>query len=127
MYAIRSYYDERVQYLGADGKLITESLTDYTKANVKKEFASLDIFVGKWRSSPNKEELIKELAEQGILVEALREEVGKDMDVFDLICHVAYDQPPLTRRERANKVRKRNYFGKYSEQAQKVLNRNNFV
>lgn len=73
------------------------------------------------RTTNNKEELIKELAEHGILLEALRDEVGKDMDVFDLICHVAFDQPALTRKERANNVRKRNYFGKYSELAQQVL------
>jgi type I restriction enzyme R subunit len=62
------------------------------------------------------------MAENGILIEALREEVGNDMDAFDLVCHVAFDQPPLTRKERANNVRKRNYFGKYSEKAQQVLN-----
>ncbi|WNH12559.1 type I restriction-modification enzyme R subunit C-terminal domain-containing protein [Flavobacteriaceae bacterium HL-DH10] len=69
-----------------------------------------------------KEELIKELAEHGVLLEALREEVGQDLDDFDLICHIAFDQPALTRQERANNVRKRNYFGKYSETAQRVLN-----
>jgi type I restriction enzyme R subunit len=113
---------ERVQYYGKDGKLITESLKDYTKKNIKKEFASLDSFIQKWRTSDKKEELMAELADQGVLLEALREEVGKDMDAFDLVCHVAFDQPALTRKERANNVRKRNYFGKYSEKAQKVLN-----
>lgn len=112
---------ERVQYYGKDGKLITESLKDYTKKNIANEFASLDSFIQKWRRSDKKEELLAELAEQGILLEALREEVGKDMDAFDLICHVAFDQPALTRKERANNVRKRNYFGKYSEKAQEVL------
>lgn len=113
---------ERVQYYGKDGKLITESLKDYTKTNIKKEFASLDSFIQKWQNSDKKEELIAELADHGVLLEALREEVGKDMDAFDLVCHVAFDQPALTRKERANNVRKRNYFGKYSETAQKVLN-----
>jgi type I restriction enzyme R subunit len=113
---------ERVQYYGKDGKLITESLKDYTKANIKKEFASLDSFIQKWRESDKKEELMAELADQGVLLEALKEEVGKDMDAFDLVCHVAFDQPALTRKERANNVRKRNYFGKYSEKAQQVLN-----
>lgn len=113
---------ERVQYYGADGKLITESLKDYTKRNLRKEFASLDAFLQKWHSAEKKEELLTELAEQGVLLEALREDVGKDLDDFDLICHVAFDQPPLTRKERANHVRKRNYFAKYSEAAQKVLN-----
>jgi len=113
---------ERVQYYGKDGKLITESLKDYTKANIKKEFTSLDSFIQKWRSSEKKEVLMAELAEHGVLLEALREEVGKDMDAFDLVCHVAFDQPALTRKERANNVRKRNYFGKYGEKAQKVMN-----
>lgn len=113
---------ERVQYYGKDGKLITESLKDYSRRNIKKEFTSLDEFIQKWNASEKKEELIKELTEHGVLLEALREDVGKDMDTFDLICHVAFDQPALTRQERANNVRKRNYFTKYSETAQKVLN-----
>ena len=117
-----SVVNERVQYYGKDGKLITESLKDYSRKNIEKEFTSLDNFIQKWNESEKKEELIKELAEHGVLLEALREEVGKDLDDFDLICHIAFDQPALTRKERANKVRKRNYFVKYSETAQKVLN-----
>jgi type I restriction enzyme R subunit len=117
-----SVINERVQYYGKDGKLITESLKDYSKKNIEKEFASLDDFIQKWHDSEKKEELIKELAEQGVLLEALREDVGLDLDDFDLICHIAFDQPALTRKERANNVRKRNYFGKFSEKAQKVLN-----
>ena len=117
-----SIIHERVQYYGKDGKLITESLKDYSKKNIEKEFASLDEFIKKWNDAEKKEELIKELAEHGVLLEALREEVGLDLDDFDLICHIAFDQPPLTRQERANKVRKRNYFSKYGETAQKVLN-----
>lgn len=113
---------ERVQYYGADGKLITESLKDYSRKNIKNEFSSLDDFIQKWKTTQKKEVLIKELAENGVLLEALKEEVGNDMDAFDLVCHIAFDQPPLTRKERANNVRKRNYFTKYSEQAQKVLN-----
>lgn len=116
-----SVVNERVQYYGADGKLITESLKDYTKANIKKEFASLEQFLHRWNATEKKEELFAELAEHGVLLEALKEEVGKDLDAFDLICHVAFDQPPLTRKERANNVRKRNYFTKYSDLAQKVL------
>ena len=114
--------NERVQYYGKDGKLITESLKDYSKKNIENEFSSLDDFIQKWNASEKKEELIKELAEHGVLLEALREDVGQDLDDFDLICHIAFDQPPLTRKERANNVRKRNYFAKYSETAQKVLN-----
>jgi len=114
--------NERVQYYGKDGKLITESLKDYSKKNIEKEFASLDDFIQRWSEAEKKEELIKELAEHGVLLEALREDVGLDLDDFDLICHIAFDQPALTRQERANNVRKRNYFAKYSETAQKVLN-----
>lgn len=113
--------NERVQYYGSNGKLITESLKDYTKKNIKKEFLSLDTFIQRWSKTQKKEELYAELAERGVLLEALKEEVGKDMDIFDLICHVAFDQPALTRKERANEVRKRNYFGKYSGIAQEVL------
>lgn len=114
--------NERVQYFGADGRLITESLKDYTRKNISQKFASLDAFIQKWNGAEKKEVLLAELAEQGILLEALREEVGKDLDDFDLVCHVAFDQPPLTRKERAEQVRKRNYFSKYSEKAQLVLN-----
>lgn len=117
-----SVSSERVQYYGADGKLITESLKDYTRKNIKEEFSSLDAFIRKWRETEKKEELIARLAEQGVFLEALKEEVGNDMDAFDLVCHVAFDQPPLTRRERANDVRKRDYFTKYGDKAQKVLN-----
>jgi len=114
---------ERVQYYGADGKLITESLKDYTRKNIKKEFSSLDAFMRKWSKAKKKQELIRELAEQGTLLEVIKEEVGKDMDAFDLVCHIAFDQPPLTRKkERVNNVRKRNYFAKYGETAQRVIN-----
>ncbi len=113
--------NERVHYIGSDGKLITESLKDYTKQNIKKEFSSLDSFIEKWSSADKKEELIKELAEHGILLEALREEVGKDMDDFDLICHIAFDKPSLSRQDRAKNVRKRNYFAKYDVIAKQVL------
>lgn len=113
--------NERVQYYGANGKLITESLKDYTRSNIHNEFSSLEAFILKWNETEKKEELLKELAEQGVLLEALREEVGKDMDDFDLICHIAFDQPALTRKERADNVRKRNYFSKYGEKAQLVL------
>lgn len=116
-----SVANERVQYYGANGKLITESLKDYTRKNIGKAFGSLDEFLQKWSSAEKKELLFAELAEQGILLEALREEVGKDMDAFDLICHIAFDQPALTRKERADQVRKRNYFAKYQGKAREVL------
>ena len=112
---------ERVQYYGKDGKLITESLKQYSKDNILREFTTLEGFVKKWNTANKKEMLLTEMAEQGILIEALREEVGNDLDAFDLICHVAFDQPALTRKERADNVKKRNYFAKYGEQARKVL------
>ena len=112
---------ERVQYYGTDGKLITESLKDYTRSTVLKDYGSLDDFLLRWTSTDRKAAIIKELEAQGLLLEPLAEEVGKDLDLFDLICHVAFDQPPLTRRERADNVKKRHYFAKYSQQAQQVL------
>ncbi|WP_409524362.1 EcoAI/FtnUII family type I restriction enzme subunit R [Nitrincola sp. MINF-07-Sa-05] len=116
---------ERVQYFDANGKLITESLKDYTRKTLAKDFSSLDEFLRKWSSAEKKQAIIDELAEQGIFFEALADEVGKQsgktFDPFDLLCHVAWDQPPLTRKERADQVKKRNYFAKYSEQAQQVL------
>lgn len=112
---------ERVQYYGPEGKLITESLKDYTRKAVRKDYSTLDQFLKRWTSADRKAAIIKELEEHGVLLEALALEVSKDCDAFDLICHVAFDQPALTRRERAEQVKKRNYFTKYGEQARKVL------
>lgn len=111
---------ERVQYYGPEGKLITESLKDYTRSTVRKDYASLDQFLLRWSKADRKAAILRELEEHGVLLEPLADEVGKDFDAFDLICHVAFDQPPLTRRERAEQVKKRNYFTKYGEQARKV-------
>lgn len=112
---------ERVQYYGPEGKLITESLKDYTRQTVRKDYASLDEFLRSWNKADRKAAILHTLEQHGLLLEALAEEVGKDFDAFDLICHVAFDQPPLTRRERAEQVKKRNYFAKYGEQARQVL------
>ncbi|MEO9525492.1 EcoAI/FtnUII family type I restriction enzme subunit R [Marinobacter alexandrii] len=112
---------ERVEYLGEDGQMITESYKDYTRKSIRKEYSSLDDFLTKWNSAKRKAAIIEELEEYGIELPKLAEEVGKDYGDFDLICHVAFDQPPLTRQERANNVKKRNYFTKYGEQAQAVL------
>lgn len=112
---------QRVQYYDADGKLVTESFKDYTRKTLLKEYASLDDFTRKWQDADRKEVIIHELEQQGIIWEVLAEEVGKDLDPFDMLCHVVYGQPPLTRKERAENVRKRNYFTKYSEAAQAVL------
>jgi type I restriction enzyme, R subunit len=113
---------ERVQYYGKDGKLITESLKDYTRKTVRQEFSSLENFRKHWSAAEQKQAIIRELNEQGILLEALADEVGHDFDPFDLICHVAFDQPPLSRRDRAMKVRQGSYFTKYSESVRAVLN-----
>lgn len=113
---------ERVQYYDKDGKLITESLKDYSKKNIKEEFKDLDTFLKKWNNEDKKQVIVDELIEQGVLLDALREEIGNpDIDDFDLICHIAYDKKPLTRSERANNVKKRGYLYKYSDIAQKVL------
>lgn len=112
---------ERVQYFDPDGKLITESLRDYTRKTLMGEFSSIDEFLSQWKTSERKQAVIEELANEGIFFEALAEEVGRDYDPFDIVCHVAWDRPPLTRRERAENVKKRDYFAKYGAQARKVL------
>ncbi|NLT49378.1 MAG: DEAD/DEAH box helicase family protein [Ignavibacteria bacterium] len=111
----------RELHFDQSGRPITTSLKDHTKEIINGQFATLDDFLNRWKNTDRKEAIIKELQEQGIMVEALYEAVENQVDLFDLICHVAYDQPPLTRMERANKVKKRNYFTKYGEQARKVL------
>ena len=112
---------ERVMYYGHDGKLITESLTDYTRAAVKGRYESLHEFLNTWSGTEKKQAIIDELAEQGVFFDELQAHVKGECDPFDLICHVVFDQPPLTRRERANNVRKRDVFTKYGEQARAVL------
>ena len=112
---------ERVQYLDAHGKLVTESLRDYTRINLRKKFDSLDAFLQTWQQADRKAALIEELENQGVLLEALAEEVDKDLDPFDLLLHVAYDQPYLTRKERARRVKQRNVFTDYGPMARKVM------
>lgn len=112
---------ERVEYIGNDGKLVTESYKDFSKKQIHSEYASLDDFLSSWNSAAKKKIIIDLLEEHGVIMENLAESVSKEFSEFDLICHVAYDQPPLTRKERANNVKKRNYFTKYGEQARKVL------
>ncbi len=112
---------ERVQYIGSDGKLITESLKDYTANAVKQQYTTLNDFLRGWNNAEQKQAIIEELEEQGVIWQALQDDVGKDYGAFDLICHVVYGQPPLTRRERADQVRKRDVFTKYGDQARKVL------
>ncbi len=116
---------ERVQYFDASGKLITESLKDYTRKTLVREFASLDDFLHRWNSAGKKQAIIDELADRGVFFEALADEIGrqsgKKFDPFDLICHVAWDRPPLSRKERAEQVKNRNYFTQYGEKARAVL------
>ncbi|MFC4477328.1 EcoAI/FtnUII family type I restriction enzme subunit R [Flavobacterium chungangensis] len=113
--------NERIQYLGPDGKIITESLIDYTKKNIGKQYKTLDSFLQAWNNADKKKIIIEELEEKGIFFEALKEEVGLEFDPFDLVCHVAFDMPALSRKDRANNVKKRNYFTRYSEKAQTIL------
>jgi type I restriction enzyme R subunit len=112
---------ERVEYLDENGKLVTESLRDFTKAALKKRFASLDDFLKRWKSAERKQAIVEELEAEGLPLDPIAEELGKDLDPFDLICHVAFDKKPLTRRERAENVKKRDVFTKYGGQARAVL------
>ncbi len=111
----------RELYFDQQGRPITTSLKDHTKDIIRENYTSLDDFLNKWNATDRKEAIIAELQESGVMVEALYDAVDKKIDLFDLICHVAFDQPPLTRKERANNVKKRNYFTKYGDQAKKVL------
>ncbi|AWN15323.1 EcoAI/FtnUII family type I restriction enzme subunit R [Salinisphaera sp. LB1] len=116
---------ERVQYLGPDGKLITESLKDYTRKKVREQFSSLDDFLHRWKAADRKQAIIDELAEKGVfwhdLMEDVGEKLGAEPDPFDVICHIVYDQPPLSRRERAEQVRKNDYFKRYEGASRAVL------
>jgi len=114
---------ERVQYYDRDGKLVTESLKDYTQKTVTQTYRTLHEFLKKWSETDRHEAIIEELESQGLILSALREEIpnGDQYCAFDLICHVVFGQPPLTRKERAENVRKRDYFTKYGTQARLVL------
>ncbi len=112
---------ERVQYLDTNGKLITESLKDYSRKAIRGAYASLDGFLSAWNDADRKHAVLEALAAQGVFIDELAEQVGRDYDAFDLVCHVAFDAPPLTRQERANQVKKRNVFAKHGAQARAVL------
>jgi type I restriction enzyme R subunit len=112
---------ERVEYLDENGKLVTESLRDFTKTALKKRFSSLDDFLKRWKSAERKQAIIAELEAEGLPLDPIAEELGKNLDPFDLICHIAFDRKPLTRRERADNVKKRDVFTKYGGQARAVL------
>ena len=112
---------ERVQYYGPDGSLITESLRDFSKKAVVEGYHSLDEFLRRWKAADRKKAVVDELLERGVFFDDLADEVGREVSPFDLVCHVAFGQPPLTRKERANNVKKRDYFTRYGEQARAVL------
>lgn len=113
--------NERVQYIGEDGKLITESLKDYSKRNILSEYKLLDDFLSAWNKTERKEAIIEELESRGVFLDALAEEVGRDLDPFDLICHVAYGHEPLTRQMRAQKAKQATYFKEYEGKAREVI------
>lgn len=112
-----------VSVYDANGKLLRqESIVDYTKENIRGEYASLDNFIRQWSAQEKKEKIRDLLHEKGIDLELLKEEQNMtDVDDFDFICHVAFDKKPLTRKERANNVKKRDFFSKYSGVAREVL------
>ena len=112
---------ERVEYLDRDGKLITESLRAFTRRALRKRFASLDDFLSRWNGEERKQAILDEMESEGLPLEAIIHELGRDLDAFDLICHIAFDAKPLTRRERAESVRKRDVFTRYAGQARAVL------
>ena len=113
--------NERIEYLGPDGRLVTESYRDFARKQIEEEYQSLDAFVWRWNASERKQAIIDELEQRGVVLANLAEEVGRDFGDFDLLTHVAFGAPPLTRRERAMRVKKRNYFAKYGDTARAVL------
>jgi type I restriction enzyme, R subunit len=112
---------ERIEYLDEHGKLVTETLRDFTKKALKRQFASLDDFLKRWKAAERKQAIVDELEAEGLPLDPIAEELGKNLDPFDLICHVAFDKKPLTRRERAENVKKRDVFTKHGGQARAVL------
>jgi type I restriction enzyme R subunit len=116
-----SVLGERVEYLDENGRLVTESLRDYSRKTILKDFASLDDFLRSWKAADRKAAVIAEMEDRGLSFDALRDDVNPELDPFDLVCHVAYGRPALTRRERAEQVRKRDIFTRYGGEARAVL------
>lgn len=113
---------KRAQYLDANGKLITESLKDYTKKQILEEYRSLDDFIQNWEKAKQKYYIIEELENRGVMLDELQKNIGQELDPFDLILHVAFDKQKLmTRKERAEKVRKSNYLTKYEGKTKQVI------
>ena len=113
--------NERVQYIGLDGKLITENLINYSKRNILKKYQTLSVFLNEWNKTTQKEIIIKELESKGVFFENIKNIMGNNFDPFDLICHIAFDKKPLTRLERINNIKKRDYFTKYEKKARLVI------
>lgn len=112
---------ERVQYYDSGGRLVTKSFAEFSRENLQKAYQSLDDFLQKWGQAGRKQAVLVELLQQGVMLDELQAQIGEGYDVFDLICHIAFDRPALTRQERAKKVRQDDYFAHYSETARKVL------
>lgn len=111
-----------VKYVDYNGKLVTESFKDYTRKNLKTKYATLDKFLQAWNSAEKKSIIIDEMEKAGIFMDELKANTKKDLDPFDMLCHIAYDKPPLTKKERIANVKKRNYFAKYGAKVQEVIN-----
>lgn len=112
---------ERVEYYEAGGRLVTKSFTEFSAENVRREYRTLDAFLQSWSAAERKKEILVELIRRGVLLEELAAQVGRDYDPFDLICHVAYDRPPLTRRQRAQAVQQQDLFTQNGPIARQVL------
>ena len=112
---------ERTYFRDPAGNLVAESVKDFTRKQVLQDFALMDEFINQWSSAEKKCAIIHQLEEKGLPLAELEQAVGRDYDPFDLILHVAYDQPPLTRKERADRVLKRNYFARYGTKARAVM------
>lgn len=112
---------KQVQLLGADGKLITKSFIDYSKDEMKKSYQSYDEFLKIWTQEGQRKIIVGELEERGIDFETLKEEIGADLDEFDIICHLAFDKKPITKKQRADRVRKSKYLEKYQDTAKEIL------
>lgn len=112
---------EQVQYLGSDGKLITESLTDFTRKNILNYYPTLESFFTAWQSAERRQAIIDQLDATGIPLEELQKQVGGEFDLFDLIMHVAYDKKMVKKSERVEAVRRSNYLNKYNGKAREVI------
>jgi type I restriction enzyme R subunit len=112
---------ERVQYYDAHGKLVTESFTAFSRQNICRTYGSLEAFLTQWNATERKQVILVELLKQGVLLDELQAEIGQEFDPFDLICHVAFDRPALTRSERAHGVKQQGIFDRYEAKARRVL------